>query len=244
MTSAQVVETSATNNSSSHNYSHAADTTLRLTVNYSYYYYQFAVASDCSDGADVAFMVDNADISPFKFRLQKDFIKEVMVKLWKKTSQFNAAIVLYNHEATVELNFAQKFEMNYFRNVLDNLRSQDHCEASLTRIDQALQATSEHVYASHGGSRLNTPKIAVLLTHSSSPFALEILPPRNASESLKQKGVRLLIVGIAAEAYQQELHNITEDKDDLIVVKRFSTLPEMEDVLVDKICSAIGKYQF
>ncbi|XP_078371879.1 receptor-type tyrosine-protein phosphatase F-like isoform X3 [Oculina patagonica] len=197
------------------------------------------VASDCSDGADVAFMVDNADISPFKFRLQKDFIKEVMVKLWKKSSQFNAAIVLYNHEATVELNFAQTFEMNYFRNVLDNLKSQDHCEASLTRIDQAFQATSEHVYASHGGARLNTPKIAVLLTHSSSLFALEILPPRNASESLKQKGVRILIVGIAAEAYQQELHNITEDKDDLIVVKRFSTLPEMEDVLVDKICSAI-----
>lgn len=189
-------------------------------------------------------MVDNADISPFKFRLQKDFIKEVMVKLLKKSSQFNAAIILYNDEATVELNFTQKVEMSYFRNVLDNLKSQDQCEASLTRIDQALQVTSDHVYASHGGSRLNTPKIAVLLTHSSSSFALKMLPPRNASESLKQKGVRLLIVGISVESHQQELHDITEDKDDLIVVKSFSTLPEMEDVLVDKICSAIGKYQF
>ena len=185
-------------------------------------------------------MVDNADISFFKFSLGKDFIKEVMVKLVKWSSKFNAAIVLYNHQATVELNFTQSFEMSYFVNVLDNLESQDPCVASLTRIDQALQVTSDLAYANHAGTR---PKIAVLLTHSSFPYALKKFPLRNASESLKQRGVRLLIVGIAVEAYLQELHNITEEKDDLIMIKRFSSLTELEDVLVDKICSAIGKYR-
>ena len=211
----------------------------RLTVNYNYYYH-FAVASDCSDGADVAFVVDNADISVFKFSLGKDFIKKVMVKLVNWSLKFNAAIVLYNRQATVELNFTQTFEMNDFVNVLDSLESQDQCDASLTRIDQALQITSDLVYANHVGTR---PKIAILLTHSSFPFALKIFPPRNASESLKQRGVRLLIVGIAVEAYLQELHNITEKKDDLILVKSVSSLPDFEVVLVDKICSAIGKYR-
>lgn len=187
-------------------------------------------------------MIDFADLSPFKFGLEKDFIKKTMTKLVKKSSQLNAAIVLYNHQATVELNFTQRFEMDHFSNVIDSLESQDPCDASLTRIDQALQITSDQVYSSHGGSRMDTPKIAVLLSQGSFPFSLKLFPPKNASESLKQKGVRLLIVGIAAEAYQQELYDITEDKDDLIMVKSFSSLPEVEDILVDKICSAVGKY--
>lgn len=187
-------------------------------------------------------MIDFAYLSPFKFGLQKDFIKKTMKKLAKTSSQSNAAIVLYSHQATVELNFTQTFEMDHFSNVIDSLKSQDPCDASLTRIDQALQVTSDQVYSSHGGTRMDTPKIAVLLFQGSFPISLKLFPPKNASESLKQKGVRLLIVGIAAEAYRQELLNITEDKDDLIMAKSFSSLPEVEDILVDKICSAMGKY--
>lgn len=188
-------------------------------------------------------MVDNADISLFKYHLEKEFVKNTMTKLLTKSSQLNAAIVLYNHEATAELNLTQKFEMNRFLHVMENLGNQDPCTASLTRIDRALQFTSEHVFGTDRGSRLNKPKIAVLLTHSGLPFGLRLFPLRNASESLKQKGVRLLIVatGSGVDAYKQELHDITEIKDDLIMVKAFSSLFVFENELVDKICSAIGK---
>ncbi|KAL9972475.1 hypothetical protein ACROYT_G018783 [Oculina patagonica] len=201
-----------------------------------------AVASQCSDGADIAFMVDNADISLLKFRLIKDFIKNIMTKLAKESSHFNSAIVVYNHQAIVEQNLTQKFEMNHFFNLIDGIASQDAGIDSLTRIDQALQVTSDYVFGTHGGSRLRMPKIAVLLSHSSSLLALKQHPLKNTSETLTQRGVRLLIVGIGVDEYQQELRDITEDQgdeDDLIMVKRFSSLPEFEDVLKDKICSAI-----
>ena len=205
--------------------------------------YSFAVPGQCNDGADIAFMVDNAHISLFKYRLEKEFVKNTMKKLVTKSSQLNAAIVLYNDTATGELNLTERFEINHFLHVVENLDNPDPCTASLTRIDRALQFTADRVFGTDGGSRLNTPKIAVLLTHSAWSFGLESFPLRNASESLKQKGIRLLVVGTGpgVEAYKQELQDITETNDDLIIVKAFSSLFVFENELVDKICSAIGK---
>jgi len=203
----------------------------------------FAVPGQCSDGADIAFMIDNADISLFKNHLEKEFVKNTMTKLVTKSSQLNAAIVLYNDEATAELNFTQNFDMNRFLHVMENLNNPDPCTASLTRIDRALQFTSDHVFGTDGGSRLGAPKIAVLLTHSAWSIGLKEFPLRNASQSLKQKGIRLLVVGTGpgVEAYKQELQDITETNDDLIMVKASSSLFLFESELVDKICSAIGK---
>ncbi len=215
-------------------------------------YYHFAVASQCSDGADITFIVDNRRISLLKFRLEKEFIKKTMAKLVQESSQFNAAIVLYNQQATVMLYFTQKFVINHFFDVIDSLSIHDEYPPYYylinpidphTRIDQALQVTSDYVFGTHEGYSLKTAKIAVLLTHSSSRWTLIQHPLKSASESLMKRGVRLLIVGISAESYQQELHNITDDKDDLIMAKGFSTLPEFEDVLFNKICSAVGEYQ-
>ena len=207
------------------------------------YYYLIAVPDQCSDGADIAFMVDNADISLFKYHLEKEFVKNSMAKLVGKSSKLNTAIVLYNDKPKAELNLTQNFEMNRFLHVMENLDNPDPCIYSLTRIDRALQFTSDHVFGADGGSRLNTPKIAVLLTHSALSFGLKEFPLRNASESLKQKGIRLLVVGTGpgVKTYEQELQYITETNDDLTIVEAFSSLFEFENELVDKICSAIGR---
>ena len=196
----------------------------------------FAVSNQCSDGADIAFMVDNEDISLYRYHLEKEFVKNTMIKLVTKSSKLNAAIVLYNHEATAELNLTQTFDLNRFLHVMENLDNPDSCTVSLTRIDRALQFTSDHVFGTDGGSRLNAPKIAVLLTHSALSFGLTEFPLKNASESLKQKGIRLLVVGTGSgvEAYKQELQDITETNDDLIMVKAFSSLVLFENELVDK----------
>ena len=191
-------------------------------------------------------MVDNGDLSVYKYHLEKEFVKNTMTKLATKSSKLNAAIVIYYQEATAQLNLTQNFDLNHFLHVMENLDNPDPCFLALTRIDRALQFTSDNVFGTNGGSRLNTPKIAVLLTHSASSFGLKLFPLRNASESLKQKGIRLLVVGIGldVEACKQELQDITETSDDLIMVKAFSSLFVFENELVDKICSAIGRLKY
>ena len=205
-------------------------------------YHLVAAASQCSDGADVAFIVYNAGAGHFNFRLEKEFIKETMAKLVKKSSKFNAAIVLYNDQATVELNFTQKFDMSHFSNAIDSLGSRDKGSNSTARADKALRVTSDHVFGTNGGSRLNMPKIAVLLYEGSFPFSLKGFSLKNVSESLKVKGVRLLIVGIDVQVYQPELDDIIEFEGlaGYIIAPGFSSLPLYEDFLVDDICLAIG----
>ena len=220
------------------------DTIVRLLI-FRSYYYLFAVPGQCSDGADIAFLVDNADISLFKYQLEKEFVKNTMTKLIAKSSQLNAAIVLYNGTVTGELNLTQRFEINHFLHVVENIDNPDPCTFNITRIDRALQFTADHVFATDGGSRSSTSKIAVLLTQSTTSLGLELFPLTNASESLKQKGIRLLVVGIGSgvETYKQKLQDITETEDDLIMVKSFSSLFAFENELVDKICTAIGKQE-
>ena len=164
-----------------------------------------------------------------------------MRKLTDKSIHFNAAIVQYNNQATVELNFTRTFDLDHFLHVMDNLSSLDRFVASLTRIDSALQVTSDYVFATLQEGR-SAQKIAVLLTQGVPSFVLEQFPLRNVSESLKGKSVRILVVGVALnDVTQQQVLNITEKKDDLILVNGFSSLSEFEDILVAKICSAVGK---
>ena len=186
-------------------------------------------------------MLDISNVSPPRYRLEKDFVKETMRKLADKSIHFNAAIVLYSNQATVKLNFRRTFDLDHFLYDMDNLTPGDNSIRSPPRIDSALQITSDYVFTALQEGR-NAPKIAVLLTQSAPSFVLERFPLRSISESLKEKGVRILAIGVGLnDVTQQTLLNITEEKDDLILVNGFSSLSKYQNILVARTCSAVGK---
>ena len=205
----------------------------------------------CSDGADIAFIVDSSKLSAFNYGLEKNFVKQTMRKLAEKSARFNAAIVVYNDEATVELNFTRTFQLNHFLYFMDSLAHKEPKNASLTRIDIALQVTSDYVFGPRGGYRLDAAKIAVLLTQGVQDNTLQLFQITNASKALKEKGVRILVVVIGSKVYQlRELRDLTSTEImhdtcfpfDPIKVNGFTSLRDFEDILVETICSAIGKY--
>ena len=166
-----------------------------------------------------------------------------MRKIRQHSSKINAAVVLYNMNATVEMNFLPKFTLNLFDHVIDNLPSHDRCLAYLPRVERALKVTSESIFVPQVDK--NASQIAVVI--GSSP-ALRILVDevllQNVSDTLKSKGVRIVVVlvGDTSPDQQSKFLNITEENDDLILVNGFSTLKDFEDTLVAKICSVIGKF--
>lgn len=178
--------------------------------------------------------MDNSKLSAFSYGLEKDFVKETMKKLADLSAQFNAAIVVYNDQATVALNFTQKFDLNRFLYIMDNLAEPKN--TSLTRADIALQVTLDHVFAAQGaGYHLNAPKIAVLVTQG----ALDWLPLKNVSESFFEKGVRILVVSIVNQLYREMAH-----PTNVIRVNGFSSLREYEGTMVEYICQSIGECKF
>ena len=166
-----------------------------------------------------------------------------MSKVRQHSSKINAAVVLYNFKATVEMNLLPKFTLNLFDHVIDNLPSLDPCSAFLPRVERALQVTSEVIFVPQVDK--NASQIAVVI---GSRLALKNLVDevllKNVSESLKSKGVRIMVVlvGDTSPDQQSKFLNITEENKDLILVNGFSTLKDYEDTLVAKICSAIGKF--
>ena len=166
-----------------------------------------------------------------------------MRKIRQHSSKINAAVVLYNMNATVEMNFLPKFTLNLFDHVIDNLPSHDPCSAYLPRVERALQVTSEIIFVPQVDK--NASQIAVVI---GSPLALKYVVDevllKNVSESLKSKGVRIMVVlvGDTSPDQQSKFLNITEENKDLILVNGFSSVKDFEDTLVAKICSAIGKF--
>ena len=166
-----------------------------------------------------------------------------MTKIRQHSSKINAAVVLYNMNATVEMNFLPNFTLNLFDHVIDKLPSHDRCSAYLPRVERALQVTSEIIFVPQVDK--NASQIAVVI---GSPLALKYVVDevllKNVSESLKSKGVRIMVVlvGDTSPDQQSKFLNITEENKDLILVNGFSSVKDFEDTLVAKICSAIGKF--
>ena len=185
-------------------------------------------------------MVDNSNISSPEYRLEVDFVNDIMKHLANKSSEFDAAVVVYEHQASVELNFTGTFKLDRFISAMDQLASLHKFVPSLPRIDTALQVTLESAF--NRNEERNVPKIIVLLSQGPS-FVMDQFSLRNVSSSLNKKGVRVLVVGVG-EDINQELYNITEGLDDMILVNNnFSSLLKCKDILVEKICLAAGKFK-
>ena len=167
------------------------------------------------------------------------FVKEVMTSVVGNSSKFEAAVVLYSTRASVKLDFSKKFNLQHFLSAIDNLPF----ERGYTRTDKALIISSEYIFTNDTLSRRkNVPMIAILITDGQTTKSYpDVVPVSNASEPLKQKGVRIFAVGIGLHVNQQELLDITERKDDLIYTYSFSSLLDIVDDLVNKVLSAIGK---
>ena len=186
-------------------------------------------------------MVDNSNISSPEYRLEVDFVKDIMKHLANKSSEFDAAVVVYEHQASVELNFTGTFKVDRFISAMDQLASLHNFVPSLPRIDTALQVTLESAFNRNEERKL--PKIIVLLSQGAPSFVMDQFSMRNVSSSLKKKGVRVLVVGVGGDI-NRELHNITEGLGDMILVKNnFSSLLKYKDILVEKICLAAGKFK-
>lgn len=165
---------------------------------------------------------------------------DVMTKLVKNSTQFRAALLAYSSDVYAVLDFSYEFRLHQFNSIVYDL---PHLQ-QLTRMDKALLYASDHFFTNLTGSRPDVPKITVLITDGrNSMIGAGVVPLRDASETLKQKGVRILVVGENGGVDINELLEITEFPDDLLLVDGFSLLSDFVGDMVEKIISAIGKVE-
>ena len=199
----------------------------------------FSDAKKHSDGANIAFIIDSSGSwGKTNYGRLKTFVKEVMTSVVGNVSQLEVAVVLYSYYVSAKLDFSQKFKLQSFLSIIDNLP----WKKSVTRTDKALIFSSEYIFTNDTLSRRqNVPMIAILITDGKTTVFPDVVPVSNASEPLKQKSVRIFAVGIGGGVDPLELFEITERKNDVILAYSFLPIVDIADNLVNKVLSAIGK---
>jgi len=189
-----------------------------------------------SNGARIAFLLDvSMRVSEVDFYLQRFTAAEVALELSMELTKFDAAVVKYSDEPTLVLKFSP---IDDFYTFLYGPVYWPGKSAGRQRIDKALTFTSKYVFSSAGQE---IPKIAILFAFT------EHLQPGHplgkASESLRQKGVRILVVEVNSINPRKELLNITERENDLIHIRSLYEVTYNDVIyLVTKVLRAIGKY--
>ena len=185
-----------------------------------------------SDEVQVAFLLDGSmGVSSYQYHTHRVIAECIMWDLNQYSTQFDAAVVVYSDEATLVVNFTQRFDFELFVNRLRNWPDKSDRRQ---RIDKALTFTSKDVFPSTGKDIV---KIAILFA-----FTEQLQPGfyGNASESLRQKGVRIFVVEVNSINPREELLSITEREDDLIHMSSITF--GVVDILVSKVLKAIGKF--
>ena len=191
----------------------------------------FTVDSQCESGPDMAFILDaSGSIGPY-YKDIKIFVEVATMKILKKCTKLNAAIVLFGDEATVVKNFSQKFNLSEF---LFALHGAVPVPGSRTMTHKGLRVTSEKVFPF---SRKNASKIAILITdgRQTPPYN-----PYEAARKLKEQGVNLFAFGIG-DFDLRELSLLSDIEVHVIPIADFYKLFLLINFLVRMVITAVGK---
>lgn len=190
----------------------------------------------CSTPVDLAFIIDSSgSIGRTNYKKQKNFVKEVAKTFGLSPNGSRAAMVLYSNSASVKARFGQYTDPKEFDGAVDSLPY----ERGLTRIDKALDLTARDVFAQ---SRSGVPKIAMLITDGTQTAAADAKGLREASEPLRQAGVRVLAVGVGKGVDREELRLVTESDEDVVVAADFEDLLLKLSNLTSQACRLAGKH--
>ena len=142
-------------------------------------------------------------------------------------------MVLFSNSASVQARFGQYATMEKFAKAVDALPY----ERGQTRIDRALDLAATDIFPE---ARAGVPKLALLITDGRQTPAADAKDLREASETLRKAGVRVLAVGIGSGVDRDELRLVAETGNNVVVVPTFENLPLKIGSLTSRACKLAG----
>ena len=183
----------------------------------------------------MAFIIDSSgSIGRRNYRKEKEFVKAVAKSFGIGAGQSQGAIVLYSNSASVKARFGKHSSLEEFQRAVDQLPH----ERGQTRIDKALALAGSDIFPE---ARPGVAKIALLITDGRQTVADDAKDLKEASEPLRQAGVRVIALGIGSGVDGAELRSITESDDDVVLADGFDDLVLQLRNLTSKACELAGK---
>ena len=167
----------------------------------------------------------------------KTFVSTLAERFKISPGGSRAAVVQYSTRATTVISFRVHNNPQTFARAVQRLRH----ERGYTRIDLALTRAYFDLFRPRVNSRFLVPKIAFLLTDGEQTKQFGYTPLNQASQRLKDVGVRLIAIGIGGNVKRGELEQIASSKKDVIIADSFDKLLAVVESLTQTACEGIER---
>lgn len=194
----------------------------------------FAVPPTCQFSTDITFLVDaSKNIGKDEFSRQITFVK-ILTKSFGNNSR--SAVVTYGDKASIVASFDQFPNIPDFLKAVGNL-TQGKDDSGKGRMDEAVNLATRDVFPK---SRPGVSKLAVVVTDGKQTIGANALELKQAFETFRQAGIRMVPVGVSKKMDVEEWSNLVERKQDLLRVDNFEDITLRVHEIGATICRAAG----
>ena len=186
---------------------------------------------------NVAFILDVSGSITDVFLKEKevvlDLTKDMNIGGTDQTNTSKVALMHFSHLPTIDGLFGEYATTSEFQGALKALPF----IGKQTRIDRALSKASSEIFKTIS---ISHPNIAVVFTDGVQTLDTVTEIPkglRDASQPLKDKGVRVIAVGVTANANRERLRLMTDRWEDVVVNKDKAVLVGELKVILKNACS-------
>lgn len=187
----------------------------------------------CTAKVDIIYLMDSSgSIGHDDYEKQKDFVKDLARVFRIGPGASRAAVVTYDDFPIVRANFDDFDSTDSFAEAVESINQ----TRGRTRIDHALVKTSEMFKS----ARKNVPKVLIALTDGAQTPDPGSLPLDEASQLLRDQGVKVYALGVGHQVNVTQLRSMVESNSDVFLVDSFVDLLRKSQSIAEKACSEIG----
>lgn len=198
----------------------------------------------CNIPMDFAILVDSSgSISRRNFRLLKRFVRSVVRSFEVSEDHTHIAIIEYSTKASVQLKFNDLTGPYLSKEAVESVVDRIPHTRGFTYIDRALKKADEEVFTYDAAMRNYAKKVALVITDGeqskkddSKLSVNQILA--QAAQPLKDKGVRVIALGIGKKVNMENLETIASDKRLVFKASSFHSLLRIVTSLKKGTCLA------
>lgn len=193
---------------------------------------------DCSEIADIAFLVDASESMTKKdFETQKEVIKRIAATFDVGPTKSHLGLITFSSHAQVCISFSENLDQESFQSIVDSLPF----AAGGTRFDRAFQVAANDLFSRNSGVRSNLPKILIILSDGKQSADYDAVPIERSVLLLRRLGVRILALAIGDQVDIREMQQIVADSKDVYPVKDFDSLLDKVQNVSNKSCEIIKR---
>ena len=169
---------------------------------------------------DVGFVLDSSGSLKNDYDKEKDFLKALAATFGVSDDGARAGVVTFSYYTEHSIKLNDHTKVSTFNDAVDKIALM----GSTTRIDKALRMVQNDMFTIANGGRPGVNKVLIVLTDGSQTQDAGAEDPADIAKELRDKGIRVISIGIGKGVNPTELARIAGDQSNVFSASSFDEL--------------------